>query len=233
MQAQASAATGDTVYLRGGTYRITPNQISRTVAPYAYVNYLDKNGVSYLAYPGETPIFDFTFVTRPNFRITAFYVRGSNIHLKGFEVIGVQVTILVHTQSENFRVEGNNNTLELLKAHDGMANGIYVNNHAANNLILNCDCYNNWDSVSEAGFGGNVDGFGCHSTGSGNIFRQCRSWNNSDDGFDCINCAGSVTFDHCWSYSNGKRAKGDGNGFKVGGWGTIPRRFPCHCLCTR
>jgi len=37
-----------------------------------------------------------------------------------------------------------------------------------------------------------VDGFGCHvgkTTETGNVFRNCRAWRNSDDGFDLINCA--------------------------------------------
>ena len=32
----------------------------------------------------------------------------------------------------------------------------------SNNLVLNCDAYNNYDPVSENGTGGNVDGFGGH-----------------------------------------------------------------------
>lgn len=225
-KAQSVAATGDTVYLRGGTYNIAQSQIARTDSLYAYVHDISKSGISYLAYPGETPIFNFSAVKPSGLRVTGFFVSASNCYFKGFEVIGMQVTITTHTGSECVRVEGNNNTFEMLKLHDGMGLGIALNRHAAGNLVLNCDAYNNWDSVSEGGFGGNTDGFGCHTTGAGNIFRGCRAWNNSDDGFDCITCAGAATFDHCWAYSNGKQASGDGNGFKIGGFGADPTTVP-------
>ena len=111
--------------------------------------------------------------------------------------------------------------------HDGQAIGIYCI-RGGNNLFLNCDAYRNYDYTSEDGKGGNVDGFGCHvrAGDSGNVFRGCRAWFNSDDGYDCIHCAESVTFDHCWSFDNGYSTKfdrlGDGNGFKAGGWAAVP-----------
>jgi hypothetical protein len=98
--------------------------------------------------------------------------------------------------------------------------------------VLNCDAYN---LVGVSGVSaGNIDGFGCHSSGSGNTFRGCRAWNCSDDGFDCLNAAGAVTFDHCWAYKNGSNG-GNGNGFKVGGWGgqpqnQIPNPVPVHTV---
>ena len=73
---------------------------------------------------------------------------------------------------------------------------------------------------------GNTDGFGCHSEGSGNVFRGDRSWANSDDGYDCItNPGGGVVFDHCWAYDNG-RLDGNKNGFKIGGFGDTGGAFP-------
>ena len=50
---------------------------------------------------------------------------GSNLYLKGFDVIGTQVTITGHTQSECFRIVkgANNNKFEDLRTHDGMAIG--------------------------------------------------------------------------------------------------------------
>ncbi len=47
--------------------------------------------------------------------------------------------------------------------HDGMAIGFYIVT-GKNNLVLNCDAYNNYDPVSDGGKGGNVDGFGGHLT---------------------------------------------------------------------
>lgn len=246
-RAQTAAAAGDTVYLRGGTYTLTNSQITQTDANYAYVNYLDKSGtvsqpITYAAYPGETPVFNFAQVQPSALRVCAFFVKGSNLTFQGFEITGVQITIAtVHTQSECIRVEGSNNTFRLLKMHDGMGIGLYIVRHAGNNLVENCDAYNN--TGLDAGSIGNIDGFGCHvlALATGNTFRGCRAWTNSDDGFDCINCAEPVLFDHCWSYNNGWQG-GDGNGFKVGGWGStlaanlpnpIPRHTVTFCLSVK
>jgi hypothetical protein len=126
--------------------------------------------------------------------------------------------------------------------HDGQAIGFYLIK-GADNLILNCDAYRNWDYISEGGKGGNTDGFGCHpllgSNGKGNVFRGCRAWFNSDDGYDCIRASESVTFDHCWAFYNGYSTEfqslGDGNGFKAGGWGLVkdnrvPDSIPMHII---
>ncbi|MEZ4826240.1 MAG: hypothetical protein R3C61_08085 [Bacteroidia bacterium] len=57
----------------------------------------------------------------------------------------------------------------------------------------------------EDGLGSNTDGFGCHpNPGSpGNVFRGCRAWFNSDDGFDIIRADESVVFENCWAFYNG------------------------------
>jgi len=180
--------------------------------------------------------------------VAAFYVTGSYIHLKGFEVVGVQVTIKTHTQSECFENHGSHNIYEQLSMHDGMAIGFYLL-EGSDNLILNCDAYNNWDYFSENGRGGNTDGFGCHPRegSKNNIFRGCRAWFNSDDGFDLINAFEATTFDHCWAFYNGFNkdfvSEGDGNGFKSGGYGLqklgnqipnpTPRNTIQFCLAVR
>jgi len=232
-RAQQAASPGDTLYFRGGTYHVAASQIASQDSLYSCVFYLNKSGakdapINYFAYPGEKPVFDFSNVKPVGHRVTAFYVGGSWLHFKGLEVIGVQVTLTDHTQSECFRIDGSNNIFELCSMHDGMAIGMYLTN-GANNLFLNCDAFRNWDSVSEGGKGGNTDGFGCHprsASGTGNVFRGCRSWFNSDDGYDCINAHAAVLFENCWACYNGFTpdfvSRGDGNGFKDGGYGATP-----------
>lgn len=223
-RAQELAASGDVVYIRGGLYSMREEQIALKKGIWAYVTNLDKNGISYLAYKNETPVFDYKNVKPAGCRVVAFFVNANNIHVKGIEITGVQVTIKTHTQSECFEVRGSNNTLEQLKMHDNMAIGVYMVS-GSNNLILNCDAYNSWDSVSEGGKGGNTDGFGCHlqKGNVNNVFRGCRAWFNSDDGFDLINNAEPVLIENCWAFYNGYSSdfvgRGDGNGFKAGGYG--------------
>ncbi len=249
MQAQKRAVPGDTVFLRGGVYPMKESQIARRQSIFAYLMELDKSGlpdkpITYRAYEGEKPVFDCTLVTPEGMRVDAFYVSGSWLRLIGLDVTGVQVTLTGHTQSICFENAGSHNIFERLTMHDGQAIGIYCIG-GSQNLFLNCDAWNNWDYTSEDGKGGNVDGFGCHPPkgATGNIFRGCRAWYNSDDGFDCINSAEAVTFDHCWAFYNGLSAAGDklgdGNGFKAGGYGKtpvprlpspIPRHVVTHCL---
>jgi fibronectin type 3 domain-containing protein len=236
MRAQTAAVANDTVYLRGGNYTLTNAQITSADSSYNYVNSLTTKGVTYINYPGETPVFDFSNVKPVNLRMCAFRLNGSNITLQGFEIIGVQVTIATnHTQSECIRIDsGSNCVLRYLKMHDGMGIGVYIINNSANNLIENCDAYNN--AGLDSGSIGNIDGFGCHvkKGNTGNTFRYDRSWSNSDDGYDTINCYEQVVFDHCWSYNNGFQG-GDGNGFKSGGWAssaqnTIANPLPNHIV---
>lgn len=233
-RAQTAAAPGDTVFLRGGTYHMTEDQLVRRRGLFARLIVLDKSGaagrpITYRAYQDEKPVFDCSEVKPDGQRVTAFYVGGSWLHLRGIEVTGVQVTIKTHTQSICFESQGSHNILERLAMHDGQAIGIY-HVRGSDNLFLNCDAWNNWDRTSEDGKGGNVDGFGGHpTTGStGNVFRGCRAWFNSDDGFDCISAHESVTFENCWAAYNGLSADGkklgDGNGFKAGGYGALAAR---------
>lgn len=255
MKAQQSVASGDTIFLRGGVYKMKESQIASYASIWAYMNFLEKNGsgpnqrICYWAYPGERPIIDMSDVKPVNYRIIVFYVKGSYLHFKGLEIIGTQVTITTHTQSECFRNDGgSNNIYENCVMRDGMAIGFYLT-RGSNNLVLNCDAYRNWDSVSEGGKGGNVDGFGAHpNKGSvGNVFRGCRAWFNSDDGYDCISAREAVVFDNCWAFYNGYTSafvsKADGNGFKIGGFGqapvvsNLPSPIPSHttrfCLAFR
>jgi hypothetical protein len=247
-RAQAFLKPGDTVLIRGGVYKMTEANISKRRRIWAYVTTLDKSGtkdqrIQYWAYPGEKPIFDFSAVKPAGHRVIAFQVNGSWLHLKGLEVTGVQVTITRHTQSECFSNRGSHNIYEQLVMRDGMAIGIYLT-EGSHNLFLNCDAYRNYDNVSENGKGGNTDGFGCHpDRGSvGNLFRGCRAWSNSDDGFDLISARESVIFDRCWAMYNGLGTPGDGNGFKAGGYGDtppqelprpIPRHVIQHCVAVR
>lgn len=245
LRAQSAATPGDTVILRGGTYRMEENMIARRDRIWAHVVLLDKSGspgkpIRYRAADGEKPVFDFSKVKPAGMRVHAFQVSGSHLHLEGIAVTGVQVTATGHTQSICFSNTGSHNRYERLSMHDGMAIGFYLS-RGKDNLVLNCDAWNNHDPVSGDRRGGNVDGFGCHPRqgDTGNVFRGCRAWFNADDGFDCISAGESVRFENCWAFHNGFtpefKSLADGNGFKAGGYGStpanrLPRVIPRHAV---
>ena len=245
-KAQEFVNPGDTVYIRGGIYKVNEDQISKIVSNlFACISYLDKSGneghtIKYWAYPGETPVFDFSDVKPANQRVVGIYIVGSYIHIKGIEMTGIQTTIATHTESYCIYSKGNYNIFEQISMHDNVGTGLRHYN-GGYNLFLNCDSYRNWDNISENKLGGNNDGFGCHPNtgGAGNIFRGCRAWFNSDDGFDIIRSGAAVVFDSCWAfdngYSNSFQSLGDGNGFKAGGFAydpadKIPSPVPRHTI---
>lgn len=234
-RAQVTATFGDAVYLRGGTYFLDNSHLTTTNNPWAIVNNMTKSGISYVAFPGERPVFDFSGVQPIGYRVTAFLVTSSasDCVFKGFDVVGVTVNVTgVNSQSECFRVTGGNrNRFEQLVMRDGMGIGWYLTS-GQSNLVLNCDAYNNrgLDSFSM----GNIDGFGAHPTstsGTGNVFRGCRAWFNSDDGYDLINAKAPVVIENCWAFYNGyftnfASSGGDANGFKSGGYGVSGGSYP-------
>jgi len=236
MEAQTKASSGDIVYIMAGTYYLPNNTNSVPSNPYAAVNLINKNGISYEAMPGTRPVFNFSAVVPLGLRVVAFWVTATGVTFQGFDVVGITENITnVNNQSVGFAIWGCKNcTWNQVNVHDADCVGFYAEKAAANNLIYRCDSYNNAgiDSFSY----GNADGFGCHPSagGTNNIFRECRAWNNSDDGYDCINASETVTWDHCWSYLNGNNG-GNGNGFKVGGWAStpqnqIPNPVPTHIV---
>ena len=83
MRAQTAASANDTVYLRGGTYYPDNSNLTATNSPWAIVNNITKNDISYLAYPGELPIFNFTNVQPRGQRVTAFHVTASRLCFPG------------------------------------------------------------------------------------------------------------------------------------------------------
>lgn len=217
-RAEQAVSAGDTVYLRGGVYKFSGTQTAVGVA-------FTKSGapdrpIRYVAYESETPIFDL-FDLKPQQRVTGLDVRCNWVHLRGFEVRGVRQVIV--GDSWGVRVRGDHNVIERLHVHDNEAPGVFITS-GKSNLILNCDSHHNYDPLE---MGGNADGFGCHSTGGDNVLRGCRAWENSDDGFDFINAAGTCIAEGSWAFRNGwipdtNTGVGNGAGFKSGGYGNPP-----------
>ena len=106
---------------------------------------------------------------------------------------------------------------------------------------LNCDAHDCDDPLTGGTTGphNNSDGFGRTASGNtatGTTYYGCRSWYNADDGWDCFNTSGTITYDHCWAFKNGYNSSGvhlgDGNGFKMGpsNGSTTLTRFARFCV---
>ena len=233
-RAQTGVQAGDTVYFRGGRYAYTAG-VNRCATRTDTVNAitLDRSGrrdkpIRYWAYRGEIPVFDFSAM-KDDCRVKGFNVTGSWLQLKGLEVTGAPQQPANHLNHESWGVwnSGSHNIFERLNLHHTMGPGLFIKD-GGNNLVLNTDSHDNYDPYTSNGAGQSADGFGAHIKAGhpGNIFRGCRAWNNSDDGFDLINAFSPVTIESSWAWQQGylpgtrtSLAAGNGNGIKAGGYG--------------
>ncbi|WP_437594441.1 right-handed parallel beta-helix repeat-containing protein [Sorangium sp. So ce1000] len=236
-KAQSVAMAGDAFYFKGGTYTYTAGTTtcaSGTATVSGVV--LNKSGsagklIKYWAAPGEKPVFDFDGI-RDSCRIKGILVSGNYIHLKGLEIKGVRQNNNLNHESWGVWNQGSNNVFEALDVHHIMGAGIFIQ-RGSNNLVLNCDSHDNFDELTSNGAGESADGFGCHvgAGETGNVFRGCRAWWNADDGYDFINSGAACLVEHSWAWYNGYKPGtltgiGNGNGFKGGGYGADPAKFP-------
>lgn len=214
------ASAGDTVFIRGGTY--TP--LGSTPASNAGIS-ITKSGKSatqriyFWAYGEEKPVFDFSKVNLTSVTGAGIMVKGAWLHFKGLEICNVPTP---GTASNNgiWCTPCSNNIFEKMNFHHIKGPGLSIANGNGGILVLNCDSHDNYDPNKN---GEDADGFGVHyqTTGDTIIFRGCRAWWNSDDGYDLFKQEFPVLIENCWAYGNGYINSGTGNGqngsgFKMG-----------------
>jgi uncharacterized repeat protein (TIGR02543 family) len=231
--ALATIPAGGTIYLRGGTYSFSASVI--IPATNNGTSSADKNVT---AYSSEVPVLDFSgqAVADANRGVV---LDGDYWHFTGITIKGAG--------DNGMLLAGNNNTIEkciFSKNHDsGLQLSRYVTSNTtigswpSNNLILNCEAFDNQDPDNE-----DADGFAAKLTcGTGNVFRGCISHNNIDDGWDLYaktetGPIGPVTLENCVSYGNGTLSSGstsgngDKNGFKLGGSGIAVNHIIRRCV---
>ncbi len=198
---------GHTIYARGGTYNLN-TKIDVDLGGVA------GNPNKLWAYPGETPIFDFSGQSFGSSNRGFELGEDANWwHFKG---------LTIESAGDNgINTVADNGIFEQLVLRYNQDSGFQLHGTATNNLVLNCDSYENYDAPNA---GENADGFAAkfEFLGPGNIFRGDRTWGNSDDGWDTWGSANGVLIDDCWSFDNGYNDwgvswfAGDGNGYKLG-----------------
>lgn len=195
---------GYTLVLRGGTY----------AKDSIIVRDKTLSDVTIMSYPGERAIIDASTNGTAGIDVIVFYGNNSKFY-------GIDVATAPHN---GMWLLGNNNLVENCRFYNCGDSGFKLGAHLetiypANNSVINCDAFWNYDT---RGNGGNADGFAAKwNIGSGNRFAHCRSWENSDDGWDLWQADSTVVMDSCWCIRNGNfhitSAAGNGNGFKIGG----------------
>ncbi len=199
------SVAGDTIYVRGGTYSLAATiTISKSGADTAYFHLY--------AYPGERPLLDFSAMAISSSN-RGIKLNGSYWHIRGFDIYKAGDNGMI--------VGGSNNIIEFCSFFENSDTGLQLGSGASNNQVINCDSFDNMDPGQ-----GNADGFSPKlDVGTGNYFYGCRSWQNSDDGWDgYLRGANNVstTLENCWTFKNGylkdgSASTGNGNGFKMGG----------------
>lgn len=188
---------GDTVYIHGGVYygNITLKGIHGT----------SSKRIEFRSYPGEWAIIDGT---------------GTNGKGNLVRILNSSWLIFRNLEIRNSDPTKNSGGIYSENLTDTEFHNIYFHNNnssgfSAKNLyrvnFYNCtSAYN--ENIQSLGNSG--DGFTITSGGE-NAFFRCVANDNSDDGFD--NWASVANdFVDCISAKNGKRKKGNGNGFKLG-----------------
>lgn len=215
----SSAAAGDTILLLGGTYKMSSTlKLSTSGTSAKRICLFAENAAT------KRAILDFSTqgVGSSN---QGVYISGAYWHIKGIDVMKAGDNGVLFQG-------GSNNILEFANVHENQDAGVQLKGGAANNLILNTDSWWNYD---EGTSGGNADGFAPKmDVGSGNTFKGCRSWGNSDDGWDGYLRNGTAAWtattviEDSWAFNNGwyhgdpnssknDRNEMNGNGFKMGG----------------
>ena len=211
------ASAGDYIYLRGGVHAIatTPFVITKNGSSSARIHVF--------AYSGETPVLQFNNSVSSSNR--GVVLDGDYWHWKGITIerAGDNGMLLSGNNNiiENCIFRRNNDTGLQLSRYSTSANSI--SQWPSNNLIVGCEAYDNKDPDNE-----DADGFAAKLTsGTGNVFRDCVSHHNIDDGWDLYTKSdtgpiGKILFENCIAHNNGTLTDGttsgggDKNGFKLG-----------------
>ncbi|HJX66770.1 MAG TPA: right-handed parallel beta-helix repeat-containing protein, partial [Polyangia bacterium] len=214
----STAGAGDTVYIHGGTYKITTPANSGAGITISKSGTSDTNRIKFWAAQGETPVFDFSNLSISGSGYThGIVVTGSWLHFKGLEVANVPMN---SSSNCGMHVDNcSNNIFELMNFHNNKGTGVFVDHGTGGHKFINCDSHDNNDAANN---GENADGFGVHyqTSGASTTFNGCRAWYNSDDGWDFISQEVPVTVENSWAMGSGKSSSGtvngNGNGFKAG-----------------
>jgi hypothetical protein len=232
---------GDIVYIRAGTYKSGATGDS---PQYALLidgkNGTSSNWITIAAYPGDFANGGRVVLDCSDFKHTKDYVgiqiqNSSYILIKGIRVTGIPQTIAGQVCLGWFILNnpGGNITLENCEA-DHIAHNGFRHHNTSNMTFLNCDAHH-IDNPYDPGIQrhGGSDGFGMYdasNTSQKTLYKNCRAWFCSDDGWDVNNAPGTATYDGCWAFwsgyvqdvfplthTAGGVSWGDGNGFKLGG----------------
>lgn len=222
------ARPGDSIAVRAGTYALDDN-ITITTSGQA------SKPIVLGAYPGERVVIDGERLPASHTPVGGSIPRAERgaIHQEAsyWRISGLEI---VHGPYGYYCDGCGHNVFSRLSTHDNYESGFQLQGASGDNQILDLDSYDNRDPRKN---GESADGLAIkEGSGTGNVVRGARLWNNVDDGFDAWKFTSPVLIENTIAYGNGFNRwnfpdfAGDGNGFKLGG-GT-PAPAAAHTLRT-
>jgi len=192
-QAVTAVRPGQTIALRGGTYRPAAGITITT-------NGTAAKRIVLSGYRDERPVIDAAGIPADQWAITQ---QTAYWTVQGIEVRG--------SKSHAYVCRACSDTIfRRLSLHDNVRSGMMLRDPGtARNQVLDSDFYANRDpaGAGRVGIGLGVQ-FGA---GDGNVLRGNRAFGNGSAGIDLGSFASPVTVEYTWSYGNGA------SGFTLGG----------------
>lgn len=238
--ALALVEPGGEVIMIDGTYNLTNEYLGSINLSSIYSGSANGYYKTLRADDGANPVIDLQK------KYAGFSVDADYWYFKGFSVINSKdntngfVLGGDHCVVENCTFVNNGDTGLQISRVNSDDNSIYY--WPAYNLIKSCESYNNCDPSQN-----NADGFAAKLTvGYGNMFIDCISHHNVDDGWDLYTktesgAIGAIVIENSITYRNGYQldeATGtdtlynspEGNGFKLGGESIYVEHMIKDCL---
>ncbi|WP_436521570.1 sigma-70 family RNA polymerase sigma factor [Actinoplanes sp. HUAS TT8] len=185
-KAVATVRPGQTIALRGGTYRTT-SPITITTSGTA------AKRITMLAYSGEKPVLDMSGIPAGKWAITQ---RADNWTVQGLEITGAPDQAYVCGGCEN-------DVFKNLAIHGSGSAGLMLRDAGTvGNQVLDSDFHDNQGSGLAVQFG----------DGDGNQLRGNRAFGNRGDGINLGDFANAVTVQYNWSFRNGANGFAVGGG---------------------
>jgi hypothetical protein len=214
------ARPGDSIAVRAGTYALTDN-ITITTSGTA------SQPIALGAYQGERVVIDGEQLAAshtpvggsiPRAERGAIHQEASYWRISDLEIVNGPYGVYCDGCKGN--------VFARLRTHDNYESGFQLQGASSDNQILNLDSWGNRDPRKN---GESADGLAVkEGSGTGNVVRGARLWNNVDDGFDAWKFTSPVLVENTIAYGNGFNRwnfpdfAGDGNGFKLGGGTPAP-----------
>ena len=204
-----TAIAGDTVYFRGGTWTgaTTAPVLSGKRGTYS-------NPICFFSYPGEKPIFDCSSYSATGDKIALGIDNSTYIRFRGLTVKNCQQIVANQWISGISVLTCGTLYFDQTVITNTGGYGFWTSGYDTL-YLTNCDSYNNAD-YNGSDPGNRADGFQISSGGQAGdytVITGCRSWNNSDDGFE-VSTGREVYFYNNWAFGNGRYSGGAGIGLK-------------------